>query len=536
MLIGSGIAAIPFAVMASAQADYDVIGESVNGLNDYLIFKHDGTELSSGDIFAPQLRDSGLGVTVVTEEQLEGKDPAEVAQAIADNTETLDTVILIVDGETDTFHVGSSQNAITQNVSKVLPADAVDDAGYYLTTNSDELMLSYAESGGTVSFDVSELRSEMVSQSTEIQSAIDGLQSENVYVNADTELSNSSDLTETFNGTNVNVVTIPSDYTTFSPNDIGEEILSDDNISERTVIVVSDGEDSDTIHVESHNSGLESEVANLWGGQDTTVEDAGNVLQENASTIIETDDNYATNGEIAMYVGGGIIGFAALVTVVIMGARTINNALKNKKARRIAKEEKEKTYANMLRKKYSSVDEGFRQSMIDLEAMSIKHKNNMSDKDSLTKDIKGLSRRLHDLMDVMEDNKVSDGKRRELEIGYADRLDKLNDLMGDKYYMDIVDNSDYWDEAKWRIHQVRDVIKGMDDKIVEQIKTVNRDHDIDVQVALSALESFQSKDFGKTFENRVKKKTASNNSANFSLDTDNNLKDRSIFGRGNRAS
>lgn len=190
----------------------------------------------------------------------------------------------------------------------------------------------------------------------------------------------------------------------------------------------------------------------------------------------------------------------------------------------------------MLRKKYSSVDEGFRQSMIDLEAMSIKHKNNMSDKDSLTKDIKGLSRRLHDLMDVMEDNKVSDGKRRELEIGYADRLDKLNDLMGDKYYMDIVDNSDYWDEAKWRIHQVRDVIKGMDDKIVEQIKTVNRDHDIDVQVALSALESFQSKDFGKTFENRVKKKTASNNSANFSLDTDNNLKDRSIFGRGNRAS
>lgn len=117
-----------------------VISKSVAGLKSFRVFMHNGTDLSESAEVSGRMLDAAVGVAVVKQEHVEGKDLSEVSRFIREGVDNYhDTVIMVVDGDKDTFVVSSSLDGIDEKYKDIL-GDSVDDAGWTLLTNADKLV------------------------------------------------------------------------------------------------------------------------------------------------------------------------------------------------------------------------------------------------------------------------------------------------------------------------------------------------------------------------------------------------------------
>jgi len=81
----------------------------------------------------------------------------------------------------------------------------------------------------------------------------------------------------------------------------------------------------------------------------------------------------------------------------------------------------------------------------------------------------------------------SDSKMIETSVKYADIFKKLNIIFGEKVYLDVRKNPHYYDEPEKLIKDSENILKVVHKQVLENIKQVNKNGDLDFKVAMEAL-------------------------------------------------
>jgi hypothetical protein len=73
------------------------------------------------------------------------------------------------------------------------------------------------------------------------------------------------------------------------------------------------------------------------------------------------------------------------------------------------------------------------------------------------------------------------------EVEYRDQLAKVAEVLGERYYLDILLNPRLWDDPRGRSAAVEAAVSAFLEQIIENIKQVNAAQDLRFQVSLDAL-------------------------------------------------
>lgn len=329
---------------SAQKTDSNIIEDSIVGLSDYTVFKQKGTSLSEGKTVAQKFSDTDIGITVIPESSLKGKDIDEITKAIKDGVgDQYDTIVVVSDGKQDSFSVASDQGEIEKEFNNILGQTPVDDAGWSLISNSDKLVSSY------------------------------------------------------------------------------------DNV----------------IHAEI-------DAQNAKFGKDMAA--VGKVVG------------------IIVLLGAGVT-----TTVYIVRKRNKSEKLREKKEKKTIK----KTFQN-----YS---EGLVNAVYDLNNMIKLHHSELDGSKSLERKINEVYVNMNELARIIKTKDVSESRRISVEVEYTDRLNKLNSLLGTDYYMNISKNPSFWNKADKRTRRVEAAVDALNEQILENIRQINEDKEIDFVVALNVL-------------------------------------------------
>lgn len=100
------------------------------------------------------------------------------------------------------------------------------------------------------------------------------------------------------------------------------------------------------------------------------------------------------------------------------------------------------------------------------------------------------------------DKKKAGNSREIAQVRYLDTLRKINSTLGKDYFADIVRNPNLWDDSHNKIVSVLDMLKSVDEQIIENIKQVNSSKEIEFLINLDLLngsKAIQVEDaFGRT--------------------------------------
>lgn len=140
---------------------------------------------------------------------------------------------------------------------------------------------------------------------------------------------------------------------------------------------------------------------------------------------------------------------------------------------------------------FDSYSEEFKWSMAQLELSARDHEIHLSDdaEHDLTNDIFLLYKSVKDLFDKLEDS----GIHSEYEIDYARNISKLASILGESYYINVVKNSDQWNDSESRIQKVRETLTSMTQKTSTDIRKVNAANDFELNVILETLKDAPEK-------------------------------------------
>lgn len=234
---------------AGAAHAADIVSDAVAGLKEYQIFKTSGTNLSDGAISAKNLMETEIGITVISEKNIQGKNPLDVAKQINAKTSTqYDTTIVIVDGKKDSFHVYSSKPEVQKALQSTVGNVEVDDAGWELLNNNDAILDSYVNAGGNAS---SSLKSQVASRTEKVTEAntsdsfvtksIEGIKSYQVFLNDGAKLSEGANVADGINGAKISIVVVPESQMKGKDANVVSNLIKDGKNNYDTVILVTDG-------------------------------------------------------------------------------------------------------------------------------------------------------------------------------------------------------------------------------------------------------------------------------------------------------
>lgn len=73
------------------------------------------------------------------------------------------------------------------------------------------------------------------------------------------------------------------------------------------------------------------------------------------------------------------------------------------------------------------------------------------------------------------------------EVEYSSTIQKLNDALGNDYYLDIAGNGTLWDRSPERLEEVLAAAQAVDSQLLYNIRQVNSSKDLDFRVALESI-------------------------------------------------
>lgn len=95
----------------------------------------------------------------------------------------------------------------------------------------------------------------------------------------------------------------------------------------------------------------------------------------------------------------------------------------------------------------------------------------------------------------------SNGKLVEIVVKYGDIFKKLNLIFGEKVYLDAQLNPKYYDNPTKILNEAEEVLTVVYNQVIDNIKQVNKNDDIDFKVAMEALtENNGNSDLNNVFE------------------------------------
>lgn len=85
------------------------------------------------------------------------------------------------------------------------------------------------------------------------------------------------------------------------------------------------------------------------------------------------------------------------------------------------------------------------------------------------------------------EKKSTQQQKRLAEVEYANTIDKLNNALGEDYYLDIAAKPNLWSNPYERLKEVQSAVDAVDNQILLNIRQVNSAKDLDLRVGLEAI-------------------------------------------------
>ena len=320
-----------------------LLKNSIQGVKLYRVYKHKDATITDGKVFASYIRGTGIGVTVVTPNQLENDNitPSELAEKTqAEVNNYYDTIIVVVDGPTsDIIDYYSSNKEVDASFKSLgLFKKSISDAGTLLNENRVSLLTSYVDAGGTaetaIKQDIKEQNKQQTQSATPtiepttessdeakrkederikqeeeekrqaaeeakrkeeetqkakdpsrlIANSISGLETSQIYEQLDAQLSHKQLLVDKIAGTSIGITVITSEQLNNRKLDDVANAIQQNTPKYDTIIVVLDGAE-DSIGVSSSLNGVAAKIRELLGAK--PVSDAGWALLNVSNELVE---------------------------------------------------------------------------------------------------------------------------------------------------------------------------------------------------------------------------------------------------------
>jgi hypothetical protein len=324
-----------------------------------------------------------------------------------------------------------------------------------------------------------------------ISDAVQGLGSSSVYTDSQASLANAGQIASDLNGSGVAVVSLPTGaFDTLGPSDVANAIGNKLGGKYNTVIVVNGnavttagGNGNATQITTTINEAIAKGVSPgqailSQAGQIKTLA-SGTKTSTGSGTGSSTDNG--GDGGIVGLLGGGLLGIVVLGTLGVV-------AFKHLKQRPTLSA----LPAGQQTSAYVAVGDvsehlpvRLRGLVKELDGLARKHSKIPGDK--LAGEIHGLIVNLQELFERIQ-NKQGDTNNAALAAGeYENKIKKLNEALGEEYYLDIAQNPKLWDNPTERLQAVNDAVEAVEYQLVENIKQVNASKDLKFQVALDSL-------------------------------------------------
>lgn len=304
-----------------------------------------------------------------------------------------------------------------------------------------------------------------------IDDAVAALNSDSPYISSD---ANASDLSSYGNSPVGVVVVSDGDLGSLQVSNLAGPIYDQVKNKYETVIVVNSDAQSGTGAYAVAPNDLSASVREIVGSGESGQEVISGLAADKDELVALT----STSADVPAASGGG--GVDAGPIVVGGGGVILGIAAVFAVSRFIAKRNK-----NRVRGVTSNAikDREFRNELDRFAELVRLHANAQLPTAESMRSILG---HLNNLFTRLE--KKGAGNAKQLaEVNYKGILQKLNETLGEDYYMDIAADPKLWDRPGQRKAEVEQALAAVDDQVLENIKQVNASKDLDFRVALETI-------------------------------------------------
>lgn len=305
-----------------------------------------------------------------------------------------------------------------------------------------------------------------------IDDAVSALNDDTSYISNDSDASQLS----VYDGTSIGVVVVSErDLGALQPSNLAGPIFDQVKDKYETVIVVNSDAQSGTSAYAVAPGELSAPVYEIIGPNTSSVDGPIAGLAADKDELVALTN---TNADVPVSGGGGDVDAAPIVVGgggVILGIAAVFAV-----SRFIAKRNK-----NRVRGVTSNAikDREFRNSLDRFAELVRLHANAQL---PTTESMRSILGHLNNLFTRLE--KKGAGNAKQLaEVNYKGILQKLNETLGEDYYMDIAADPKLWDRPGQRKAEVEQALAAVDDQVLENIKQVNASKDLDFRVALETI-------------------------------------------------
>jgi len=308
--------------------------------------------------------------------------------------------------------------------------------------------------------------------------AVAALQSEHLYVDSSVSLGDRGAVTSALEGSDVGVAVLPSlAVDSLTPSSFAREILNSTPYD--TLIVILEG-NQQPLSVVYKSAPSEENAKAVY---EILTENGNNIDQALVPIIdhLKDGDNGSSGGGSEAGSGVGfIILFGTLFCLLLIGVTYMVLRFVKKDSSGTVRA-KHDTVPNKISE---TVPSKLHPLIKQLTELSQQH-DRLSER-GLGTDLRTIVRNMQELFTRLS-KKGTNGQRGIAEVEYIDKLTKLNEALGESYYIDIVNKPTLWDKAETRLDSVVEAVYAVQSQLIENIKQVNASEDLKFQVSLNSL-------------------------------------------------
>lgn len=519
LALGATGASITLSSVTSAD-EKDLAGKAAEGLKSYQVFRQNDAKINHGKDIASNLSGTDIGITVIKQEDLNGQNPADIAQAVLDKTDgTYDTIGVAVvgsDGHKDQLFFASKHDGFVSDIHSLL-GNEVDDVGQTLYEGLGRILRTYSAHDGNVSGDSSDvLEKADKSASKLVENAASNTKNQHVYQADGANIGDLSQTLKNLKDTGVTVTVLPTDKMEgISVQDAAKQIVEEnesilDDNSAVSVVVYHKNGGVDQIGVYSRSDELQKNVQNALDA--TTTQNSNALLNDKSDDVAQVWNKWHTeqeqnDKEFMNFVGSAFAGLVGLVVLFAVGSFAYGVVSKvieghkekieaKKKAEKQAREEAERLkmeqaaeearLAAEVKKRGGRSQEVYEemQTLEDNRKKISKGRRSKSTRQKFSNILSELQKNILTLYEVA--NKSEEGCE-PLNTSLEMQIHELNNSVGPNHLQSILDNPELWTEPDEKISLSLKAAEALNRIVLNRITNLNEASSFDPSVSAMTL-------------------------------------------------
>lgn len=505
---------------AAMADDKDLASKTAEGLKSYQVFRQNDAKINHGKDIASNLSGTDIGITVIKQEDLNGQNPADIAQAVLDKTDgTYDTIGVAVvgsDGHKDQLFFASKHDGFVSDIHSLL-GNEVDDVGQTLYEGSGRILRTYSAHGGDVSGDSNDvLEKADKSASKLVENAASSTKDQHVYQADGANIGDLSQTLKNLKDTGVTVTVLPTDKMEgISVQDAAKQIVEEnesilDDNSAVSVVVYHKNGGIDQIGVYSRSDELQKNVQNALDA--ATTQNSNALLNDKSDDVAQVWNKWHTeqeqnDKEFMNFVSSAFAGLVGLVVLFAVGSFAYGVVSKvieghkekieaKKKTEKQAREEAERLkmeqaaeearLAAEVKKRGGRSQEVYEemQTLEDNRKKISKGRRSKSTRQQFSNILSELQKNILTLYEVA--NKSDEGCE-PLNTSLGMQIHELNNSVGPNHLQSILDNPELWTEPDEKIDLSLKAAEALNRIVLNRITNLNEASSFDPSVSAMTL-------------------------------------------------